>query len=86
MSRLKKFASILTIFTLAVGVTVLLVPQAAWASANPCNVRCLSNGLYLDCTWGGSSDPRFCCWTNPWVGCQSYWCQTGVPISTKFYC
>ncbi len=86
MLNLKKLATTLTVFTMVLGATMFLVPDQAWASANPCNVRCLTNNFFLDCTWGGSWQDQYCCYTNPWIGCQAYWCATGVPILTKFLC
>ena len=86
MLKLRKLAITLTVFTLALGATMFFVPDEAWGSANPCRVRCSTNGLLAVCDWGPWGSPLYCCWTHPTVGCQAYWCATGNLIITRFIC
>ena len=86
MLKLRKLAITLTVFTLALGTTMFFVPDEAWGSANPCRVRCTTNGRLCICDWGSASSPFYCCWTDPGVGCQSFECATGRPIITCLDC
>ncbi len=86
MKNLTKLAFLLSIFTIALGATLVLTPQDAWASANPCEVRCTTNNFYLICTWSWAGDPNYCCWTHPQVGCQSYNCNTGALAVSHLSC
>lgn len=78
---LKKTAIVLSLLTLVVGVSLVVTPQSAWASANPCFYSCPSGGS-IDCTWSWAGDPTYCCWIN-FHRCQSYRCSTGQLILSK---
>ena len=86
MLKLRKLTITLTVFTLALGTTMFFVPDEAWGSANPCRVRCLTNGLLAVCDWGPWDSDFYCCWTHPHIGCQSYECASGTPVITRFIC
>lgn len=85
MLNLRKIALALTVFTLCLGLTAVVMPRDAWASANPCQVTCIDPpGWLTSCTWSYPGDPVFCCWTNAWIGCQSYRCSNGQLIITSY--
>lgn len=86
MVTLKKTVFVLSIFTLVMASALIVLPDEAWASANPCEVTCSTNGWFLYCTWSYAGDPNYCCWTNPAVGCQSYNCNTGALALSKLWC